>query len=74
MGTVNKKWLCLVRKKLALKDEKIKAMRTEIVVNEGYCVRNINFIYLFLIKLNKIESNIEVWCNGSDQSKDHNNK
>ena len=42
-GKGEKNPLCLVRKKLALKDEKRKTMRTQIIVNEGYYVRNIKF-------------------------------
>ena len=40
----------LGEKKLALNDEKIKTMRTQVLSNEGYCIRNIEFLFLFLIK------------------------
>ena len=43
-GNGEKNPLSLVRKKFALKDEKIKkTMRTQILENEGYCIRNIKF-------------------------------
>ena len=32
-----------LRKKLALKDDKKITMRTQILVNEGYCIHNIEF-------------------------------
>ena len=41
--------LSLLRKELAFKDDK-KAMRTQILVNEGYCIHNIEIWFLFLLK------------------------
>ena len=35
--------LYLMRKNFALKDETKETMRTQILVNGGYCIRNINF-------------------------------
>ena len=46
-GNGEKKLLSLVRNKLALKDEKRKTMRTQILVNKGYCIRNIKF-FIFI--------------------------
>ena len=42
-GNGEKNPLSLVRKKIALKDEKRKTMRTQILVNEGYYIRHIKF-------------------------------
>ena len=50
-GNGENKAIVLGEKKLALKDEKRKTMWTQILVNEGYCVNNIEFLFLFLIKI-----------------------
>ena len=49
-GNGEKRPLFLVRKTLSLEDEKRKTMQTQILVNEEYCIRNIEFLILFLVK------------------------
>ena len=52
---------------MALKDEKRKTIQTEILVNEGYCIRNNRFYFYFL--LNKIKSNQTLKFNVTDKIK-----